>query len=86
MVAIATTHMISKNKDIYVSEPELVSGTIMANRSDTGEGKRDGLKVRAKCVMSTTDGPRARLGSPSRLDRIHHRSSHGILRLDYETL
>lgn len=34
LFAIATTHTISKNKDIYVSESELVSGTIMANWSD----------------------------------------------------
>ncbi|KIJ68828.1 hypothetical protein HYDPIDRAFT_107077 [Hydnomerulius pinastri MD-312] len=32
--AIGTTHTISKNKDMYVSEAELVSGTIMANWSD----------------------------------------------------
>lgn len=34
LFAIATTHTMSKNKDIYVSESELVSGTIMANWSD----------------------------------------------------
>jgi len=34
LLAIATTHTMSKNKDIYVSESELVSGTIMANWSD----------------------------------------------------
>lgn len=34
LLAIATTHTISKNKDVYVSESELVSGTIMANWSD----------------------------------------------------
>ena len=34
LLAIATTHTVSKNKDVYVSESELVSGTIMANWSD----------------------------------------------------
>lgn len=34
LLAIASTHTLSKNKDIYVSESELVSGTIMANWSD----------------------------------------------------
>lgn len=34
LLAIAKTHTISKNKEIWVSEPELVSGTIMANWSD----------------------------------------------------
>ncbi|KAF8557374.1 RdRP-domain-containing protein [Imleria badia] len=34
LFAIATTHTASKNKDIHVSESELVSGTIMANWSD----------------------------------------------------
>lgn len=34
LLAIATTHTLSKNKDDYVAESELVSGTIMANWSD----------------------------------------------------
>lgn len=34
LLAIATMHTVSKNKDIHVSESELVSGTIMANWSD----------------------------------------------------
>ncbi|KAF8446342.1 RNA dependent RNA polymerase-domain-containing protein [Boletus edulis BED1] len=34
LLAIATTYTMSKNKDVYVSESELVSGTIMANWSD----------------------------------------------------
>lgn len=34
LLAIATTYTVSKNKDIYVAESELVSGTIMANWSD----------------------------------------------------
>ncbi|KAF9229726.1 RdRP-domain-containing protein [Gyrodon lividus] len=34
LLAIGTTHTISKSKDTYVSEAELVSGTIMANWSD----------------------------------------------------
>lgn len=34
LLAIATTHTLSKNKDVHVSESELVSGTIMANWSD----------------------------------------------------
>ncbi|KIK99941.1 hypothetical protein PAXRUDRAFT_30186 [Paxillus rubicundulus Ve08.2h10] len=34
LLAIGTTHTISKNKDACVSEAELVSGTILANWSD----------------------------------------------------
>jgi len=34
LFAIAQTHTVSKNKDVFVSESELVSGTIMANWSD----------------------------------------------------
>ncbi|KAG9314705.1 RNA dependent RNA polymerase-domain-containing protein [Chiua virens] len=34
LLAIGTAYTISKNKDIFVSESELVSGTIMANWSD----------------------------------------------------
>ncbi|KAF9243729.1 RdRP-domain-containing protein [Melanogaster broomeanus] len=34
LLAIGRTHTVSKNKDIYVSEAELVSGTIMANWPD----------------------------------------------------
>ncbi|EGO19462.1 hypothetical protein SERLADRAFT_478899 [Serpula lacrymans var. lacrymans S7.9] len=34
LLVIAKTHTISRHKDIYVSEAELVSGTIMANWSD----------------------------------------------------
>ncbi|KAF8845474.1 RdRP-domain-containing protein [Paxillus ammoniavirescens] len=34
LLAIGTTHTISKNKDTHVSEAELVSGTIIANWSD----------------------------------------------------
>ncbi|KAG8220149.1 RNA dependent RNA polymerase-domain-containing protein [Butyriboletus roseoflavus] len=34
LLAIARTHTMSKNKDIYVTEPELLSGTIMANWTD----------------------------------------------------